>query len=50
MKRAGEFYGTIYPLIKKNPEVKILYTTTSYVREEVQEFFLAHHIDGTISN
>lgn len=50
MKRAWEFYGTIYPLKKKNPKAIIAYVTTSFMDDEVQEFFHDNHIDGTISN
>lgn len=50
MKRAGEFYGTIYPLKKKNPEAIIAYVTTSYINDEVLDFFHIHGIDWTISN
>jgi hypothetical protein len=50
MKRAGEFYGTIYPLKKKNPNAVVAYVTTSYINDEVLDFFHVHGINGTISN
>lgn len=50
MKRAWEFYGTIYPLKKKHPKATIAYVTTSYMNEEVLDFFHDHYINGTISN
>ncbi len=50
MKRAWEFYGTIYPIKNRYPNSGILYITTSFINEEVQEFFLDHQIDATISS
>lgn len=50
MKRAWEFYGTIYPLKKKNPGTIIAYVTTSYMDDEVLDFFHVHGINWTISN
>ncbi len=50
LKRAGEFYGTIYPLKKKNPDSVIAYVTTSYIDDDVLDFFHIHWIDWTISN
>lgn len=50
MKRAWEFYGTIYHLKKRYPNSGILYITTSYINDEVQDFFLDHQIDATISS
>jgi hypothetical protein len=50
MKRAWEFYWTIYSLKQKNPDAIIAYVTTSYMDSNVLDFFHIHGIDGTISN
>lgn len=50
LKHAGEFYGTIYPLKKKNPNAIIAYITTSFIPDDVLGFFHDHNIYGTISN
>lgn len=50
MKRAWEFYWTIYPLRKRYTNAIIGYVTTSFINDEVKDFFHDHHIDGTISN
>ena len=50
LKQAGEFYGIIYPLKKQNPDASIAYVTTSYINEEVQDFFHVHGIKGVFSN
>lgn len=50
MKRAGEFYSTIYHMKKKNPEIEFAYVTTSFMDHEVLDFFHDHGINGTISN
>ncbi len=50
MKRAGEFYGTIYHMKKANPEIEFAYITTSYMDHDVLDFFHDHRINGTISN